>query len=316
MFIPITYPSAKEFWLQNDLPDNSHVASVRQMKSAETSREQLSRFALEHHLQEPVHLMVEDPASRYLFRDGFISHVIPRNVSKGSFVEISQSVFIVNPELCFLLAARHLTIPELVVFATNLCAMYRLDINSELGQMSRVPITSNDKIKKYLQSTKNVSGLTKARAAIKYALNNSNSPMESRIAALGMMSNYRGGYAFPAPVLNYNVKLSSAGQDLLGREYCCCDMVWPERKVVVEYDSSLVHMNQNQFFYDKRKGSALQLSGFLVINVTKEHFRNFQAIEDLFILILKSLGERIPWSQLEKYRAKRANTVPLILGAK
>lgn len=315
MFSPITYPTAKEFWLKNDISNALAPVTSRQINRAGTTESQLLDFSNQHHLQLPIHIMVPDANSRYSFGSDIHAHIIPKGIAKTSFIEAADSIYIVCPELCFLLAAKELTIPELAVLATNFCAMYKINPSETLGQEPRVPITNIEKMKKYLEMSQKVAGLKGARTAIQYALGNSNSPMESRVAIIFILPFYHGGYALLHPVLNYNVTLSADGKKMLGRDYCCCDMVWPEQKVVVEYDSNLVHLNKAQFNYDKRKVAALQLSGYTVINVTRENLKNFEAIEALGHLMRKVLHMRPMTDRLEKYKDKRERTIPLILNS-
>ena len=111
-----------------------------------------------------------------------------------------------------------------------------------------------------------------------------------------------GGYGLPRPELNYYVSLSPQGSTTLRRSALCCDMVWKERNVVVEYDSDLAHSSQNQVKYDKRRSSVLNASGFKVIHVTYDHFSNDNTIDDLFELIRITLGVRSNKVKLNKYK--------------
>ena len=124
-----------------------------------------------------------------------------------------------------------------------------------------------------------------------------------------MISFQYGGFALPKPQLNYDVTLSADGQELLGRASCCCDMVWPEAKVIVEYDGMKAHMEEEQFHYDKRRTTALVLSGYKVINVTKDHLKNTKTIEELFLLIRKTLKLRTRKERFDKYKDKRRETI-------
>ena len=315
MFASITYPTAKDFWLKNDIARPLVSVSSRQIKRADTDGTQILEFSMKHHLTTPLHIMVPDASSRYRFGENFCEHVMPKRILKTGFIELDESIYIVSPELCYLLAAKDMNIPELVVFATNLCGIYVLDSKEELGQRSRVPITNVAIIKKFLDKVERVPGLNRARMAIQYALDRSNSPMESRIDVLYSLPFYHGGYAVLPPKLNDNVMLCAAGKEIMGRDYCCCDMVWAEQKVVVEYDSNLVHLNKKQFNYDKRKATALQLSGYTVINVTKENLRNFEAIEESGRLLRRVLGMRPMNDRLKKYRDKRQKMIPYILNS-
>ena len=92
------------------------------------------------------------------------------------------------------------------------------------------------------------------------------------------------------PVLNLDVDLSETGAEHLGRKSVCCDMVWTKEKVVLEYDSNLAHLSPSQHAMDKKRATALALSGYTVISVTAQDIRNFSSIEDLFMRIREALG--------------------------
>lgn len=303
MIAPITFPTAKEFWLKGATPEKLTPISFQKMQPADA--ELMMRFAEVNQLSLPVHFMTQNPSERYSLGRGFYGHVIPKHLKPSSFIEPTESLYVVSPELCFLLAAKTLSVPELTVLAMNLCAQYRVNPFAEFGLERRTPVTSTAKIKKYLSDAQKIPGLAAARTVIQYSLDNSNSPMESRMAALARLPLCQGGYALLPPKLNYDVKLSAEGRRIMGRDFCCCDMVWPEQRVVVEYDSDMVHMEKDQFYYDKRRATALQLSGQTVVHVTKAQMWNFLALEEIFGTLRKMLGMRAMTDRLAKYRNKR-----------
>ena len=316
MFKAIVYPSAKDYWLKNRGPENLQTVTASRMKNADTPNELLSAFADESHLAKELHLMVPDYSSRSLLDKTCAGHVMPKKLPMGAFVEVAPSVFVASPELCYVQAAAKMNLPELVVFANHLCGTFFVDETKKLGLSNRKPLTSVSKIKKFLKAANGLAGVKLARVAINYVLDGSNSPKESQIAALTMIPFFRGGYGLPAPNLNYNIKLSASGEEILERAECCCDMVWPEQRVVVEYDSDLVHLNRRQFSYDKKRVNALQLSGYTVISVTKEDLQSYRKIQLLFANIRKALRLRSMNSTLEKYRLIRQRTIPQVLAAK
>lgn len=319
MFTPITFPSALFFWLNYDNLHLLHTYNEKDLnKYFDTNVKQL---ILENsqawNPSNRVHIMVPSSSLRQQGAS-FSCHVMPKNLPSGSFVSLTKSIQIISPELCFLLAANHLTVPELVVLANDLCGQYARNNQATFGQINRRPVTNVLKISGYLQMVKNVDGISKARTAIRYVLDGSNSPMESRMAAATTLRYYYGGYAISPPLLNGMAELSSDGATLLRRSHCCCDMLWPEEKVIVEYDSNLVHLNRNQFEYDKKKSSALNLSGYTVINATHDNFRNYNTIEEFFLLVKRSLGQRIRYPELDrnlKTRTEVINKLFLTYGA-
>ena len=298
------YASALNFWL--NYRSAQTIAYINK-----NSGLQINDIASALQMSLPVHIMVASASDRR--RDSNVKyHVIPKTLPKGCFRRITNNVYVASPEYCFLQAAEKISVPELVVLANNLCATYAINTSSKYGQEKREPVTTVNRIQGFLESVEKIDGLQKARCAIQYALDLSNSPMESKIAAAGQLPFYHGGFALRKPFLNYSVKMSQEGKVFLGREYCCCDMVWPDLKIAVEYDSSLSHMDENQFFYDKRRTTALVLSGYTVISVTKDHLRNIQTVEDLFMSLRNTLHMTTRKERFEKYEQVRRNTIRTI----
>ena len=137
--------------------------------------------------------------------------------------------------------------------------------------------------------------------------------MESILAALSVLPMSRGGYGFPKPEMNYDIRLDDAAAAFLGRASCCCDFVWIKQKVVVEYDSNISHLTPNQHAYDKRKYNALNMSGYSVFSITSDNMKNFKSIELTFSNLRKLLGLRPQTASWKKYEAIRRETVHSIV---
>ncbi len=278
-------------------------------------------------------------------------HIVPKYLPDHSFIRLSEFLYIISPELCFLLAGNDLTLPELVMAGDDLCGTFFVDTaehhtlqngeplaGSQMTNMQKVdtvlktreplagslmtnmqkvdtvlkarePLTSLSKIQDYLNNASGLKGVKKARMAAQYILERSNSPKETEVAAASMLPLNQGGYSLLAPGLNYNVPLAEEAKNLMKRESLCCDIVWPEQKIAVEYDSEQYHILKDQFVYDKRKATALNLSGYKVFNITKDNLRNFAEVETFFLSLRKALGIRMHADRLKKYEEKRKQTV-------
>lgn len=289
MFFPITFPSALGFWLT--YKNKSPLKTTSVLDAADFEKQVFIKTAELYQMAFPLHILVPH---RSLRNQGmhFKCHVLPENLPKDSFVNMTKDVSIICPELCYLFAAKYLTIPELAVLACDLCGIYAVDAYSRFGQVSREPVTSIARIKDYLSKIRIIPGVDKAKIAIQYALDGSNSPAESRMAVLAIMRYQHGGYGIRKPDLNAIVNLAQEAQNLLGRGECCCDMVWRKERVIVEYDSDMAHNSMEQVHYDKKRITALIMSGYKVITVTPDNFRNFNTADELFAMIRKALGQR------------------------
>ncbi len=288
MTIRIVYPSALEYWLEEKgVPRGVNVFAEADalLPGKKGVRQQVRELSF----KKPVHIAVPKKMNR-VDDEEIICHAVPKQFSPESLRQLADGVFISSPEMCFLQAARVLPIHQLVQLANNLCAIYVVDPYEDYGQRRRDSVTSVDEIQKFLLKQQRYSNLKKARMAIHYALDHSNSPMETNLATLALLPWRYGGYNLKPPSLNMDVNLSETGAEHLGRDTVCCDMVWVDEKVVLEYDSNLSHLSPSQHAMDKRRATALALSGYTVINVTAQDIRNFSSIEDLFMRVREALG--------------------------
>ena len=308
MNILIDYPSAAQYWLFRHDSKNDTKIRIQQIRYV-SSFDEIAVFIYEKYgFDFPIHISVSNKAHRnqgQLFATHFMAGSLPEN----SFIQLERNIAVASPELCFLRASNFLSFPSLVVFACDLCAAYSRSFSDPFGQQRRTPVTSAAKIMAFLDKVKNVKGIKTARTAIKYVLENANSPMESKLAAISQLPISRGGFRLLKPDLNFRVNLSESGKSLVKRDSLYCDMVWKDQKVVVEYDSNLSHLSKRQHFYDKQRITALNLSGYTVISITAENLRNFRCIEEIFYLIRSKLQMRSYSKEFEKYFDIRYNAV-------
>ncbi len=259
----------------------------------------------------PQHVGVKTAAKRKPSKD-YVYHVLPKHLPENSFVRISESLFVASPELCFLMAATEYSLPELVRLGNDLCGIFMLDPKAEYRQTRRDAITDADRISLYLDQTNGVRGIKRASMAIQYVCNRSGSPIESCLAAAAVLPLCHGGYGIEKPQLNHDITLNSDGARQLGRDRCCSDMVWPARKVVIEYDSNMTHLDVRQHYLDLNRANALALSGYTLISIAADQLKNFRSIENIFIIVMKTLGLRIRRDRLNKYMEKRWAAVKAI----
>jgi hypothetical protein len=104
-------------------------------------------------------------------------------------------------------------------------------------------------------------GIVTVRDVLGFASPKAESPMESE-ARLVMID---GG--LPPPVLQYEVL------DLQGCTWRL-DFAWPELRVAAEYDGVDWHSGPDAFLRDRRRSSALQELGWLIVPIIAEDVRN------------------------------------------
>ena len=319
MAIIVTYPSALEYWLlEKGIPRPFDYGFFKE--SGNTSAVLSGRFNRNELLQAPeqlnfnlpLHIAVPENTMRN-GNENLKIHILPKRLPEDCFIAVAKGVYVCSPELCFLFAARELDVPELILLGNELCAIYKRDQYADYGQSRREPLMTRDSVTAFLQQMRGVSGKKKADIAARYILDRANSPMESRLAVIAALPVYLGGYGIRNTKLNYEVFLSKQGEDFLGRKSCCCDMVWIEEKVVLEYDSNLTHLQIGQHFLDKKRSTALTLSGFKVISLTAEQVGQFRTIENTFLSLRSALGMKNHSSRFAETFADRWDVVHKIM---
>jgi len=315
----ITFPSALEYWLsEKGIPYHFHFdryssrVKNKIVLLSNTSGKDLLNSVKTLNFTLPVHLSVTEHVKRFS-NSSVVFHKLPTHLPEYSFYQIAESTYIASPELCFIQAAAVLSVPELVLLANELCGIYVKDCTEEYGQRRREPVTTTASIRSYINKAEKIHGLQKARTAIRYALDNSNSPIESRLAALAALPLSWGGYGLILPQLNLEVKFPNAAAEYMERTSILCDMVWAKQKVVLEYDSNLTHLGIRQHFTDKKRATALTLAGYKVISITAEQIRNFNTVETMFLQVRSALNMRTHKDRMERYLDLRWNVVHKLL---
>ena len=140
-------------------------------------------------------------------------------------------------------------------------------------------------------------------------MDRSNFPRESLLAVISMLSFSLGGYRLLPPSLNFSAYLSADIAKITGLESCNCDLVWPEQKLIVEYNSNLTHLDSDQHYKDTNRANVLMSSGYKLITITNNTFSTLNLLDNTFAMIRKDLGMKKCAKELIHYRKKRYSVV-------
>ena len=341
MIIPIFYPSAAEFWMNSR--NNSLISQLTEKNRERITipesfvfnpkPEMVQWIAERYGLSFPVQLMA--PSSEKRRKNKYYSckvgmHGLPEKsficaakaANKPSVLPTfterspdSDTVFhicISTPEACFLQAASELPFLHLVKLGYDLCARYVCVQEQPYMQVNRKPLTSVASIRGYLERAGGCKGVKRAKQAIQYVLDNSNSPMETKLCMIMVLPLSMGGYGLKKPELNQGITLKKEAAALLGREVIHVDMKWALERVAVEYDSNYAHLSAEQHSRDKSRITALSMSGYTIISITVESLKS-EHIDETFLALQKALGQKIRKKTLEKYKMIRQQTITEIL---
>lgn len=169
---------------------------------------------------------------------------------------------------------------KLVEYGFELCSKFALKERLEmfvtdegkmqmrLGFRSRSPLTSREEITSFLDKQHHSHGLKLARKAIRYCYDNAESPYEVKLVMVLCLPLCHGGFGLPFPVLNMEIELDEIGRTMTSANSIRPDLIWPEQKVVVEYDSDL-HTGSRKIADDSIRRNVLIHMGYHVITVTR-----------------------------------------------
>ena len=162
-------------------------------------------------LREPersiVNIAVPDEASR--IRTSNVACTIYVNgIPRNAFINLGNGVAISSPELLFVELAANMHPIEHLMLGHELCGTFcRNNQDPYNGPITYgvEPLTSVEKIGRFLRESKRIRGMEAARASLEYLNDNAWSPTESLVAALICLPSDKLGYDLGKLVLNPRV---------------------------------------------------------------------------------------------------------------
>lgn len=195
-------------------------------------------------------------------------HLWNRRLPKCSFVDLGEGVLVSAPELVVFQVLSDCSLLELVLLVSEFGGRYALSPTAEKGFWKRGHALASEELFRQVESCAfHMHGRRKLSAALDYAVWNAWSPMETILALLLSLPAEMGGFALPKPVLNPKLPIQVGdvfrAQTLKGA-HRYGDLVWPEKKLIVEYDSAAEHQD---YARDSARANALSANGWTVVTV-------------------------------------------------
>lgn len=231
-------------------------------------------------------------SSKYKPTDISICHYRPTNYPKGALYKVQDNLLITSPELTLVEMAADLSLPETAALISEFCGLYSPAEEAEHGMFSREPLTTLDKLAAFLETCEGTRGLTNAKAALKFAFENSRSPMETAAALIFSLKPLRGGYSLGKPEVNMRVALGAKTRKGAGVDTLMPDLLWPDAKVCVEYDSTEFHSSDERANIDSQRKNALQAAGYQVVTLTSQQLYDVAQTDVVAKQIAALLGRR------------------------
>ncbi|WP_204217296.1 hypothetical protein [Gordonibacter sp. An230] len=204
-----------------------------------------------------------------------------------------EPLFVTSPELTFVHMASLLGFALTVHLGYELCGTYAPDESQPFGLRSRKPLSAPEKLGSYLDRATGMRGAKKARVALPHVIRGSASPRESTLAELVTLPYLRGGSSIEHPVMNEVLPIPARNRWATDRSSLRCDLLWPEKRVAVEYDSTLCHTGAERIAEDASRKNALEALGFIVVTATWKQVENYREYNRFAKALAKHLGGRI-----------------------
>jgi len=124
--------------------------------------------------------------------------------------------------------------------AMELMGTYRRTEGTGTGTTyGEMPLTSYNALSHFADEQPSVRGIELFRATLGRSMPMSFSPMETMLALMLTLPTGLGGYGLPRPILNVRLRAGRAG--ISSQRTILPDLYWPEREVLLEYESFEFH---------------------------------------------------------------------------
>lgn len=216
---------------------------------------QLSSFNTDHPLYggKPVKLLIPAGAQRRS-SEGILCRFAPPGLPERSFFLLRERLYMTSPELTFLRMAAFRTEVQLARIATDLCARYYIDAPTGKIEDRAAFLSTPEKLRSYCRALPDIRGSKKALEALRWAHQNSGSPIETQVQLLLTMPLARGGFALPLTHMNYDVKAGRLARIMEQNQYSI-DCANPDLGIGIEYDGHDYHQDTAA---DKRRRNELK----------------------------------------------------------
>ena len=275
MPIYISHSSAQSLWRSTRARDYARCPRIEDCRPTNLPHSYRALFSQGilstpelRSLPRPIDILVAKDSDR-LYGRQIRNHVWMREIPDRSFVAIGPSVRLSTPEFTYLQMASTLSVPRLAAYACEVTGGYSLNQGARSFH-SRPPLTSLAALGDFLSKCAGARGVRPARKALSYEVEGFRSPAETSLALLLTLPTRLGGYGLTACRANYRIDLAESWERYLRTPYLLADLAWPSEKLVMEYDSDMVHGEPSVRDHDDDRKSALEDMGYTMITIRSQ----------------------------------------------
>lgn len=308
MSICLSHTTAQEFWLRamTRAPETDSRAfefCTGDVRAASVDLERI-RSTFPNAEEEMLHLLVPRADIRSN-TPGVAFHVHSNPPIPGIINRLRPQVLIVSPEYSFLQMAKRSSLVPSALYGSYLCGSFRLPgTTTSLELPNRAPLTNRARIASFAQIAHGVYGVRPASQAIPWIIEGAASPREAQMVMRLCLPFRYGGYGIPLPRMNEIIDLDADEQKAVGKAFLKGDAVWPQARLVLEYDG-YYHADKAQMEADAIRRATLRHAGWTVLEVTNQQLVSITAFDQIAQLVAKQVGRRLRSSQLGATPARR-----------
>ena len=225
MKLILCHTSALDFiranrWRRGSLP----VANVRTLSDCASSLSEVRRITIPafDQSESQLEVMVGSSAKAQRSKE-HVCRVLKAPVISGMFCKIAENAYVTSPEMSFVQMATRLSLIELIQLGMELCGTYAPCPYADRFD-ERQPVTTKRKLLSFCKRAKGIRGATTASKALRWIVDNSNSPAETSLVLFLCLPVRMGGYGFDFPDMNPTTPLGKRASNLFGYPKLRCDL--------------------------------------------------------------------------------------------
>lgn len=240
---------------------------------------------------EPLHIAVGSPSERCRTLR-CVSHISRQLGNKGTLWGVAPKLATVSPAMCLAQFAGELPVEQLTELACALSGNYCFAAKPKGVVTSALPLVSLRDMYAFLHAHQQIRGASKALRAIDLAIDHLGSPYETILYLLLCLPRKLGGYGFPKPVANQSIAPKSRDAHLVAQREFYPDLLWPDRRFIIEYDSLEHHSAPEKAEHDARRRNDLESIGYRVMVANRSIISSAALFSQFADNVRRELGVR------------------------
>ena len=291
MELYVTGRSAIRIWksLSAGVANAGQLFTMPEEHTPKLSRPEANALAEEFDLVLPINVAVKKAKNRRN-SSRLACTCYGASSDKYQYLQVREGLYIARPEACLMQLATTCSTVDLAFLASELCACYSIEAD-EIHK--REPVCTKQGIVEYLAECHNAHGQAGLERIIPYILEGSISPMQSVLALMLCLPVRWGGYGFAMPQLNSSIEVPALSID--AEMYNCSpDLLWPARKLVVQYEGARWGTDWERSVSAQRMHNDLVAAGYTVLEMSDDQLLSTGVMDGLAAYIARILRKSAP----------------------